>query len=132
MSVLIHYPYPHLNNLLILPNPQLRDIETPDTQVIFHRSLAAQNYTYVRENTAVDLVLTLKFTDVSRLKMDETRAWVRNYTGYYFRYTNHMLEQYKVRLINNASFTMTRMAVPCNPGRMESGEFELVLQGNKI
>lgn len=132
MSVLINYPYPLLEHLLILPNPAINDGESPDTDLLIHRTIGGENHVYVRENKDSELILTLEFKNILRFKLEETKTFIRNYTGFYVRYNNQFDEQFKMRIVNSPTFVYTKRASPGNPARAESGEFNLVLQGVRI
>lgn len=129
--LLIYYPYPNLNNLLILPNPTLSDSKNLVGKFQHKMSLDGTQYTYLQRN-GTEYELQYQFENITRAKFYEIADWIHNYTGYEIRLHDMNDVQYKVILVNPiVSFVMNRRAYPCILGRAESGRFDLVFRGTR-
>lgn len=128
--ILFYYPYPNLNNLIILPNPELGNTEKLLGESLLKESLNGEIFTYIKRAKSEEYEFDLTFRMVTRDKMNEVMSWVRGYTGYFIRYHDWKDNIYKVQLVpNKIDFIMDKLTAPCIPARTESGTFKLSLRG---
>lgn len=128
--ILFYYPYPNLNKLIILPNPELGNRQLVVGRPVVKQTIDGELFTYIKRPKAEEYIFDLQFSTVSRDKFDQTATWVRDYDGYIMRFHDWHGDIYKVQLLSDRiDFIMDKLTMPCIPGRTESGSFRLSLRG---
>lgn len=81
-------PFPTLQTMMVLPNPEFGDSEAPQNKVNVRRAMDGTMYSYVQSgagNTELDYELSL-----TRLKALEFAAFVRSYQAFQIQLTDHL------------------------------------------
>lgn len=81
-------PYPTLQTMIVLPNPQFGDSEAPQDKVDVRRAMDGTMYSYVHSgqgNTELDYEL-----NITRMKALELSAFLRSYQAFQMQLTDHL------------------------------------------
>ena len=81
-------PHPTLQTMMVLPNPEFGDSESPQDKVNVRRAMDGTMYSYVQSsqgNTELDYELS-----VTRMKALEFAAFVRSYQASTIQLTDHL------------------------------------------
>jgi len=79
-------PYPSLQTLTVMPNPQFSDQETNLNTVSRNTAMDGTRYTYVRRRTRRKMLWTFR---LSRPKALEVQAFFKSYFASQIRITDH-------------------------------------------
>ena len=92
-------PYPTVQTVTLLPNPEFSDSEGLTATVLQHRSMIGNLYTYVKaKNNKKRLLFRFQ---LNRLKALELRAFIQSYYKSKIRVIDHNNINWVVNLINN-------------------------------
>lgn len=81
-------PYPNINTISYLPNPQFGDSEAENIEVQKHVMISGKKYTYVKtSNDRRKLLFSLYLT---RMKALELKAFIKSYFASSIKLTDHL------------------------------------------
>ena len=102
-------PYPAIQTVTLLPNPQFGDGEAQTCEVSTRRAMDGTLYTYVKSKSGRRL-LTLPLS-LSRMKALELRAFIESYFASKLRLTDHLGQVWIGHFVSNPfEFTTPKRA----------------------
>ena len=107
-------PYPAIQTVTLLPNPQFGDGEAETCEVATKRAMDGTLYTYVKSK-AGRRRLTLPL-QVTRMKGLELRAFIQSYYASQVRLTDHLGQVWIGNLVNNPFEFSTPKRSAASPG----------------
>jgi hypothetical protein len=122
-------PYPTLETVTLLPNPEFGDSEALRDTVQIRRAMDGTTYSYVRR-TGGRRQLQYDF-NLGRMKALELIAFVRSYQASKIQLTDHLDQVWVGNLTVNPMELETALRSPTSPGRERVSvrlEFEGVKQ----
>ena len=126
--ILLEAPWPGIQTVTVLPNPQLNDSENQKFELEIAYSTDGTVYTYVKDKEDSRLVYSMR---MSRMKALELREFLRLYSAEQMRLTDHNDVKWSVYLVTNPfSFATTKRAMN-SPGNADV-EITLELEGQPI
>lgn len=124
MSVELAAPYPAIQTVTRLPNPQFGDGESLTNEVATKRAMDGTLYTYVKSKAGRRRI-TLPI-QISRMKGLELRAFIRSYYATPIRLTDHLGQVWVGHLVNNPfEFSTTKRSLHSPGGEMQNIQIEL-------
>ncbi|REJ65623.1 MAG: hypothetical protein DWQ31_16925 [Planctomycetota bacterium] len=123
MSVELAAPYPAVQTISVLPNPQFGDGEATTDDVSTQRAMDGTLYTYVKSKGSRRRI-TLPM-EISRMKGLELRAFIQSYYASKIRLTDHLGQVWVGNLVNNPfEFSTTKRSVASPGGEMQTIQIE--------
>lgn len=127
MSVTLAAPYPTIETLSTLPNPDFSDVQSNRAEVTVHRSMDNTKRTTIKTSSAFRLTYSFRMT---RMKTLEVIEFVRSYYASQIRLVNHKDEVWIVKLLTNPSeFNAAGRSAAVQGG--EYGTVTLTFEGTK-
>ena len=116
-------PYPAIQTVTILPNPQFGDGEAQTCEVATRRAMDGTLYTYVKSK-AGRRRLTLPL-GLSRMKALELRAFIQSYFASPIRLTDHLGQVWVGHFTSNPfEFSTPKRAAGWPGGEMQTIQLE--------
>ena len=116
-------PYPAIQTVTLLPNPQFGDGEAETCEVATKRAMDGTLYTYVKSK-ASRRRLTLPL-GLSRMKALELRAFIQSYFAAQVRLTDHLGQVWVGHFTSNPfEFSTPKRAAGWPGGEMQSIQLE--------
>ena len=116
-------PYPAIQTVTLLPNPQFGDGEAETCEVATKRAMDGMLYTYVKSKVGRRR-LTLPF-QVTRMKGLELRAFIQSYYASKVRLTDHLGQVWIGNLVNNPfEFSTSKRSVASPGGELQTIQLE--------
>ena len=113
-------PYPAIQTVTLLPNPQLGDGEAETCEVATKRAMDGTLYTYVKSK-AGRRRLTLPL-GLSRMKALELRAFIQSYFAAQVRLTDHLGQVW----IGHFTSNPFEFSTPKRAGGWPGGEMQMI------
>jgi hypothetical protein len=98
MSISISAPYPKAKVTTILPDPQLGNSRTPESNVQLKRSMTGRLWSYVQSNA--NEILSMTFV-ITRQKDFELAEFIRVYLTADWELIDHNGKKWKVKLLGD-------------------------------
>ena len=121
MSVKLRAPLPSLQTTILLPNPQLADVESPRHEIDIFRAIDGTRRTSVKTTTR--RLLTYDFI-LNRAKAEELKAFIQSYYLSKIRMINHKNQTWDGWVTNNP--------ISFSPSGKESVSVQLQFEGSKV
>ena len=115
-------------SILILPNPELGNIEGLSVGINHSLSMTGDNYTYIKKRSSDKRTFRFDFTNVGRGKLIETQEFYKLHGGEEVIITDQFGSINQVIFSSDPSFTTSSHSVPVSSGtgaRDEDGNFTL-------
>ena len=114
MSIELAAPYPAIQTVTVLPNPQFGDGEAISVEVTTKRAMDGTLYTYTK-STGGRRRLTLPM-QISRMKGLELRAFIQSYYASKIRLTDHLGQVWVGHFVDNPFELSTPKRSVASPG----------------
>ena len=122
MSIELAAPYPSIQTISILPNPQFGDTEALVDSITVTRTMDGTQYTYVKSKPRRKINLQIQ---ISKMKGLELRAFMESYFSTKMRLTDHLGQVWIGYLINNPFvFDTTKKSSESPGGEMQTIQIE--------